>query len=75
VIAFLRAWFVRPGETMSAFGTYLLGFIVLIVGLAMAAYWLNVSPTWIMIGVVIMIGLGIVMATQRTKMKDPPGSA
>ncbi|MDQ6828079.1 MAG: hypothetical protein M3081_04345 [Gemmatimonadota bacterium] len=57
---------------MSAFGTYLLGFLILIMGLAMAAYWLNVAPMWIGIGAVVMIGLGVILATQRTKMKDPP---
>ncbi len=59
---------------MSAFGTYLLGFIILIVGLAMAAYWLNVPPLWIGIGVVVMLGLGLILATQRTKTKDPPAT-
>ena len=32
---------------MSSFGTYLIGFIILIVGLAIAAYLLNVPPMWI----------------------------
>jgi hypothetical protein len=57
---------------MSSFATYLLGFVVLIAGLAIAAYLLNVPPTWIMVGVVILLGLGILMATSRTKPKDPP---
>jgi hypothetical protein len=57
---------------MSTFGTYLLGFIILIGGLAFAAYLLNVPPTWIGVGVIVAIGLGIVMATTRTKPRDPP---
>jgi hypothetical protein len=57
---------------MSAFGTYLLGFIVLTVGLALAAYLLNVPTTWIVIGVIVLVGLGILMATSRTKRRDPP---
>ena len=57
---------------MSSFATYLLGFVVLIAGLAIAAYLLNVPLTWIMVGVVILLGLGILMATSRTKPKDPP---
>ena len=57
---------------MSSFGTYLLGFIILIIGLAVAAYLLNVPQTWILVGVIIMVGLGILMATSRTKPKDPP---
>ena len=57
---------------MSSFSTYLLGFIVLVVGLALAAYLLNVPPTWIVVGVIVLIGLGILMATSRTKPRDPP---
>ena len=56
---------------MSSFGTYLLGFIVVIAGLAFAAYLLNVPTTWIAIGAVVLIGIGIVTATTRTKPKDP----
>lgn len=56
---------------MSSFGTYLIGFVVLICGLAFAAYLLNVPPTWIGVGVVVAIGVGIIMATTRTRPKDP----
>lgn len=58
---------------MSSFATYLLGFVVLIIGLAIGAYLLNVPPMWIAVGVIVMIGIGILTATSRTKMKDPPG--
>lgn len=57
---------------MSSFSTYLIGFIVLIVGLAIAAYLLNVPSTWILVGVVVLIGAGILQAVTRTKPKDPP---
>ena len=57
---------------MSSFGTYLTGFIILIVGLAIAAYLLNIPMMWILVGVVVLVGIGILMATSRTKMKDPP---
>ena len=57
---------------MSAFGTYIIGFIVLIVGLAVAAYLLNVPTMWIAVGVIVLLGIGIVMATSRATQKDPP---
>ena len=57
---------------MSSFSTYLIGFIVLVIGLAVAAYLVNVPPTWIAVGVIVMLGIGILTATSRTKMKDPP---
>ena len=57
---------------MSSFSTYLIGFIVLIIGLAIAAILLGVSSTWVTVGAIIAIGIGIVTATTRTKPKDPP---
>lgn len=59
---------------MSAFGTFLIGFFVLIVGLGIAAFLLNVPTMWIAVGVIVLIGIGILMATSRTKMKDPPSN-
>jgi hypothetical protein len=56
---------------MSAFATYLVGFIILILGLALAAYLLNVPPLWIVAGVIAMIGIGVLTATSRTKTRDP----
>ena len=56
---------------MSSFATYLIGFIILIIGLAFAAYLLNVPTTWIAVGVIVLVGIGILSATSRTKMRDP----
>ncbi|MEO8580188.1 MAG: hypothetical protein ABI469_08060 [Gemmatimonadales bacterium] len=58
---------------MSSFSTYLIGFIVLIIGLAIAAILVGVSQTWVIVGAIVAIGIGIVSATTRTKTKDPPG--
>ena len=57
---------------MSSFATYLIGFIILVVGLAFAAYLLNVPGTWIGVGVIVLLGMGVLMATSRTKPRDPP---
>jgi len=57
---------------MSSFATYLIGFLVLIVGLGIAAYLLNVPPMWILVGAVVLVGIGILLATTRTKPRDPP---
>ncbi|HEV2149576.1 MAG TPA: hypothetical protein VGR37_19400 [Longimicrobiaceae bacterium] len=56
---------------MSSFQTYLLGFIIVVIGLAAGAYMLNVPGVWIGIGVVVLIGIGILSATSRTKPRDP----
>jgi len=57
---------------MSSFGIYLLGFIVVIVGLAIAAYLLGVPPVWIAVGVIVLAGIGILTGVSRTKRPDPP---
>jgi hypothetical protein len=59
---------------MSSFSTYLIGFIVLIIGLSVAAYLLGVPSTWIAAGAIVLIGIGILTGTSRTKTKDPPST-
>jgi len=60
---------------MSSFATYVIGFVILIVGLAIAAFLLDVPPLWIAVGVIVALGIGVVTATSKTKMKDPPGTS
>lgn len=57
---------------MSSFGTYIIGFLVLIAGLAIAAWLLGAPPVWIVVGVIVLLGIAIISATSRTKPKDPP---
>ena len=57
---------------MSSFGTYLVGFVLLIIGLGIAAYLLNAPGTWIAVGAIVLLGVGIMTATSRTKPRDPP---
>ena len=60
---------------MSSFTTYIIGFVILVVGLALAAYMLDIPSMWIAVGVVVALGIGVITATSRTKMKDPPGTS
>ena len=55
-----------------SFALYMIGFLVFIAGLAWAAMVAGVPQLYIMIGAVILVGLGIVMAVSRTRAKDPP---
>ena len=57
---------------MSSFATFLIGFAVLVIGLAIAASLLGVPTTWIAVGVIVLLGIGIISATNRTKPRDPP---
>jgi hypothetical protein len=56
---------------MSSFATYLIGFIILVAGLGLAAFLLNIPTMWIGVGVIVLIGIGVLSATSRTKMRDP----
>ena len=57
---------------MSSFSIYFIGVVVLVAGMGFAAYLLNVPGMWIVVGLIVAIGLGIISATNRTKPKDPP---
>ena len=56
---------------MSSFSTYLIGFLILVLGLGIAAYLLNIPAMWIGVGVIVLVGIGVLSATSRTKMRDP----
>ena len=54
------------------FTLYLIGFIIVIVGLAWGAMVAGVPQTYIIIGAVVLFGIGILSAVKRTRPKDPP---
>ena len=55
-----------------SFTLYLVGFVVVIVGVAWGLSKAGVPAEWIAIACVILLGVGIVMGVSRTRMKDPP---
>jgi hypothetical protein len=57
---------------MSSFGIYLVGFAIMIAGLAFGAARLGTPPIWIGIGVTVLAGLGVLMGVSRTKRPDRP---
>lgn len=59
---------------MSSFGIYIIGFVILIVGLALAAHMLGLPTVWIGIGMIVLIGIAVLTGVSRTKRPDPPGS-
>jgi hypothetical protein len=54
-----------------SFGLYMVGFIILIIGLGLGAHMMHVPPKWIGVGVVTMIGLGILLGVTSTRRPDP----
>lgn len=57
---------------MSSFGIYLIGYIILIIGLALAANMMGAPPIWIGIGVIVLIGVGVLSGVSRTRQRDRP---
>jgi hypothetical protein len=54
-----------------SFGLYLVGFIVLIIGLAIGAHMMHMPPRWIGVGVITLVGIGILTGVTRTRRPDP----
>ena len=54
-----------------SFGIYMLGFVILLVGVAWGLITAGVPQVWVIIACIIMLGLGIMTAVTRTKPKDP----
>lgn len=59
---------------MSSFALYLIGMIVVIGGLAYAAWLMHVPTQWLVAGVLVLLGIGIVGAVTHTRRRDPPES-
>lgn len=57
---------------MSSFGIYIIGFIVLIIGLGLAATMLGADTMWVVVGAIVLIGIGILTGVSKTRAKDPP---
>ena len=54
-----------------SFGLYLIGFLLLVAGIAYGLTLMNVPGQWVAIAVVVITGLGIMTGVSRTRMKDP----
>ena len=57
---------------MSSFAIYSVGASILIGGLAYGAVLAGVPMQWVGVGAIVLIGIGIVSAVSKTRMKDPP---
>jgi positive regulator of sigma E activity len=60
---------------MSAFMLYVIGFFILLGGLVYAAFLLHVPQTWIIVGTLIVLGLGVMSAVSHTKRRDESAKA
>ncbi|HEY9422209.1 MAG TPA: hypothetical protein VIW92_12400 [Thermoanaerobaculia bacterium] len=51
----------------SSFNIYLIGFIILVIGLALGAHLAGAPPMWIAVGVICLVGIGILSAVKKTQ--------
>ena len=59
-------------QSSQNFTIYLIGFIILVAGLAYGAFLAGVPPTWIVVGVICLVGLGILSAVKKTQSPAVP---
>jgi hypothetical protein len=55
---------------MSSLMIYIIGFVILIAGLAYGASLAGLSTQWIVVGVLVLMGLGVAMGVTRTRTRD-----
>ena len=55
-----------------SFAIYIVGFLILIAGLAYGASLAGLATQWIVVGVLVLLGLGIAKGATSTRQKDPP---
>lgn len=53
-----------------SFALYIIGFIVVVGGVAWGLLTAHVPQTWVLITCVILVGIGIVTGVSRTRSKD-----
>lgn len=59
---------------MSNFAIYLIGTVLLAGGLGLVAYLLGVSPIWITVAVIVVLGMGIMDGVMNTDQKEKSDS-
>ena len=54
-----------------SFALYVVGFVILIIGLVLGANMMHVPPRWIGVGVVVLLGIGVLTGVTNTRRRDP----
>jgi TctA family transporter len=54
-----------------SFGLYAVGYLIVIVGVAYLAHLMHVPQHYIVAGVIILAGIGVVTGVKNTRQKDP----
>jgi hypothetical protein len=56
-----------------SFILYVVGFFVLLAGVGYAAYLLDIPQTWIIVGALVIVGIGIMTSSSHIKQHFYPG--
>jgi hypothetical protein len=62
-----KAW----TENVMSFAIYVVGYLILIAGIAYLAHLMHIPQAYIVAVAVIMAGIGVVTGVQSTRQKDP----
>ena len=57
--------------SVSSLSIFIIGFVLLAVGLAYGASLAGVPMPWIAVGVLVILGMGIATGVTRTRQRDP----
>jgi hypothetical protein len=60
---------------MSSFGIYLIGFIVLSIGILFGASILGVGNQWIAVIGLVLLGIGVITGVAKTRRRDAPAAS
>jgi hypothetical protein len=55
-----------------SFAIYLVGFLILLVGVAWGMSVAGLPTIWIGVVMLVLLGIGIISGVSRTRSKDPP---
>lgn len=56
---------------MTNFVVYMIGTLLVVAALAYAASLVGISQTWIIIGALVIVGIGLMGGITKTRQKDP----
>lgn len=54
-----------------SFTLYVLGYLIVIVGVALGAHYMHVPAHWITVLVLILAGMGVASGVSHTRRRDP----
>jgi hypothetical protein len=57
---------------MSNLAVYMIGFILVIAAVAWAAHLVGISQTWIAVGALLLLGIGLASGVGRTRRRESP---